>query len=63
MDEKDEKKPASPTKPEPPKKKASLNIPLRLISNDKDALEEEWRELFDEDKVVHRQGNSEPEAD
>lgn len=49
--------------PKPGAKKVSIGIPLRVIPNDKDALEEALRELFDEDKVVHRQGNSEPEAD
>ncbi len=46
-----------------PAKKVSIGIPLRLIPNDKAALEEELQALFDEDKVVHRQGSSEPEAD
>jgi hypothetical protein len=50
-------------KEEPVKKKVSIPIPLRLVSNDKASMEEELLEAFEEDKVVHRQGNSEPEAD
>jgi hypothetical protein len=50
-------------KPGEPAKKVSIGIPLRLIPNDKAVLEEALQALFDEDKVVHRQGNSEPEAD
>ncbi len=50
-------------KEEPAKKKVSIPIPLRLVSNDKVSLEEELMEAFEEDKVVHRQGSSEPESD
>jgi len=38
-------------------------IPLRVVPNDKEEMESAMTALFDEDKVVHRQGNSEPEAD
>lgn len=45
------------------KKKETTHIPLRFIRNDNEELEEDMREIFDEDKVTHRQGSSEPEAD
>ena len=57
MDKKDAEKNA------PAKKRGSAPIPLRVIPNDKAEVESEMTALFDEDKVVHRQGNSEPEAD
>ncbi len=38
-------------------------IPLRLIPSDSQSLEEDLRECFDEDKVTHHHGHSEPEAD
>jgi len=60
MDE-DEQKPKETHKKSPDK--LSIGIPLKLVPNDKETLEEALRDLFDEDKVVHRQGNSEPEAD
>ncbi|MDC4224244.1 MAG: hypothetical protein MPW15_08455 [Candidatus Manganitrophus sp.] len=45
------------------KKKETTHIPLRFIRNDNEDLEEDLKEIFDEDKVTHRQGSSEPEAD
>jgi hypothetical protein len=45
------------------KKKETTHIPLRFIRNDNEELEEDLKEIFDEDKVTHRQGSSEPEAD
>ncbi len=50
-------------KKEPAKKRVPIAIPLRVVPNDKAEMESELESLFDEDKVVHRQGNSEPEAD
>ena len=43
--------------------KETLNIPLRFIPNENEEIAQEMKELFDEDKVTHRQGSSEPEAD
>ena len=57
MDEKDAEK------KDPAKKRAPIAIPLRVVPNDKAEMEREMEALFDEDKVVHQQGNSEPEAD
>ena len=45
------------------KKKETTHIPLQFIRNEKEELEEELKEMYDEDKVTHRQGSSEPEAD
>jgi len=45
------------------KKKPSFTIPLRFIKDDDEDIRDEMQELFNEDKVVHQQGQSEPEAD
>ncbi len=51
--------PKHPAKAKPP----SLMIPLIKVPNDSEILEEELKEMFDEDKVTHKHGNAEPEAD
>jgi hypothetical protein len=33
------------------------------VPNDRDMIAEEMEELFEEDKVSHQHGSSEPEAD
>jgi hypothetical protein len=38
-------------------------IPIVSVPDDRDMLAEEMAELFDEDKVTHKHGSSEPEAD
>lgn len=43
--------------------KARKHIPLVSVPNDRDMMAEEMAELFDEDKVTHKHGSSEPEAD
>jgi hypothetical protein len=43
--------------------KARKEIPLVSVPNDRDMLAEEMAELFDEDKVTHKHGSSEPESD
>jgi len=45
---------------QPPKRK---EIPLVSVPNDRDMIAEEMAELFDEDRVSHQHGSSEPEAD
>ena len=45
----------------PPKVRKEL--PLIATPNDQQAMEEEMADLFDEDRVTHKHGNSEPEAD
>lgn len=52
----------TPKKPEVPASKRK-EIPLVSVPNDRDMIAEEMAELFDEDRVSHRHGSSEPEAD
>ena len=53
-------RPSEQTDQEP---KARKQIPLISVPNDRDMMAEEMAELFDEDKVTHKHGSSEPEAD
>ncbi len=48
----------SETTPKPRKE-----IPLISVPNDRDMIAAEMAELFDEDRVSHQHGSSEPEAD
>lgn len=50
---------SSPDKNPKPRKE----IPLIAIQDDADVMTEEMAELFEEDKVSHQHGSSEPEAD
>jgi hypothetical protein len=43
--------------------KVRKEIPLISVPNDRDMIAEEMAELFDEDRVSHQHGSSEPEAD
>ncbi len=43
--------------------KERKEIPLISVPNDHDMIAEEMAELFEEDKVSHQHGSSEPEAD
>jgi len=56
-----------PKQPQPPEAdnqpKARKEIPLISVPNDRDMIAEEMEELFDEDRVSHQHGSSEPEAD
>ena len=53
-----------PETPAPePAAKVRKEIPLISIQDDGDMIAEEMAEMFDEDRVSHRHGNSEPEAD
>ena len=45
------------------KPKARKEIPLISVPNDREMIAEEMAELFDEDRVSHQHGSSEPEAD
>jgi len=45
-----------------PKKKA-INIPLTVLPSDEGTADDEMNELFNEDKVKHKHGGSEPERD
>ncbi|MFQ5543956.1 MAG: hypothetical protein ACE5FY_06350 [Nitrospiria bacterium] len=44
-------------------KNKSTHIPLRIIKNESEELAEEMQNIFDEDKVTHKYGTSEPERD
>jgi hypothetical protein len=55
------KKPNPSEEPEQPKSRKE--IPLISVPNDRDMIAEEMEELFEEDKVSHQHGSSEPEAD
>ena len=58
--------PESPNAPTPvtqAESKPRKVIPLIAIPNDQDMIEAEMAELFDEDRVSHQHGSSEPEAD
>ena len=55
------KLPAESETQEPPKPRKEL--PLISVPNDRDMIAAEMEELFDEDRVSHQHGSSEPEAD
>lgn len=59
------KKPATtPETPAPESPaKGRKEIPLVSVPNDRDMIAAEMVELFDEDRVSHQHGSSEPEAD
>lgn len=50
--------PGADTTPKPRKE-----IPLVSVPNDRDMIAAEMADLFDEDRVSHQHGSSEPEAD
>jgi hypothetical protein len=52
-----------PKPPEADQPKPRKEIPLVSVPNDRDMIAEEMAELFDEDRVSHQHGSSEPEAD
>jgi len=56
-----QKQPEPPKAEDPPKPRKE--IPLISVPNDRDMIAEEMAEMFDEDRVSHRHGSSEPEAD
>jgi len=58
--------------PKQPQEQASMpettpkprkEIPLISVPNDRDMIAAEMAELFDEDRVSHQHGSSEPESD
>ena len=51
------------TPPSEDEPKTRKEIPLISVPNDRDMIAEEMEELFDEDRVSHQHGSSEPEAD
>jgi hypothetical protein len=55
------KSPESPVPESVPR--VRKEIPLVSVPNDRDMIAEEMAEMFDEDRVSHQHGSSEPEAD
>lgn len=53
---------ANPPEPDPPEKPRK-ELPLVSVPDDQTLMEEEMADLFDEDRVTHKHGSSEPEAD
>jgi hypothetical protein len=59
-----ESKPSQPSPPSPESaKKPRKELPLVSVPGDREMIEEEMAELFDEDRVTHKHGSSEPESD
>ena len=52
-----------PTAPSETEVKPRKEIPLVSVPNDREMMADEMAELFDEDRVTHQHGSSEPEAD
>jgi len=57
------KSPAKAPEATEPVAKPRKEIPLVSVPNDRDMIAEEMAEMFDEDRVSHQHGSSEPEAD
>jgi hypothetical protein len=57
------KQPESPPPSPESTPKTRKEIPLISVPNDRDMIAEEMAEMFDEDRVSHQHGSSEPEAD
>lgn len=56
--------PKQANQPSPEEKpKARKELPLISVPDDRDMIAEEMAEMFEEDKVSHKHGSSEPEAD
>ena len=55
--------PKAPTPVTQTETKPRKEIPLISVPNDRDMIAAEMAELFDEDRVSHQHGSSEPEAD
>lgn len=57
-------KPKQSDLPQPDEKpKTRKELPLISVPDDRDMIAQEMAELFEEDKVSHQHGSSEPEAD
>ena len=60
MDPNTESSPAKTDQPPPPKAKKELPV---ISTPDDDVIAEEMADLFDEDRVTHQHGHSQPERD
>ncbi|MFQ5991892.1 MAG: hypothetical protein ACE5NA_05590 [Nitrospiraceae bacterium] len=57
-------KDSQPSSPEPKRgPETRKEIPLVSVPNDREMIAEEMAELFEEDEVTHKHGDTEPEAD
>jgi hypothetical protein len=63
MPDSDTARPQGQDPPREPPAKPRKEIPLVSVPNDRDMIADEMEELFDEDRVTHQHGSSEPEAD
>jgi hypothetical protein len=63
MSDADTSKPPESGKTVESNPKPKKSIPIVSVPDDREMLAEEMAELFDEDKVTHKHGSSEPEAD
>lgn len=61
MDKSEKSAQVPPTVESQPKPRKE--IPLISVPNDRDMIAAEMAEMFDEDRVSHQHGSSEPEAD
>jgi hypothetical protein len=59
----DSKASTQPEQPSDPAAKPRKELPLVSVPNDRDLLAEEMEELFEEDRVTHVHGGTEPEAE
>ena len=63
----DHQPPPPPSPPSPPSSedqpKQKKQLPMVSVPDDADLMAEEMQELFDEDRVTHQHGGTEPEAD
>ena len=63
----DHQPPTPPSPPSPPSSedqpKPKKQLPMVSVPDDADLMAEEMQELFDEDRVTHQHGGTEPEAD
>ncbi len=59
--EQDSQSSPSESSEEAPKLRKELNVVS--VPNDKDMIAQEMADLFEEDQVTHKHGNSEPEGD
>ena len=59
----DTQKPNAPLPATDAAVKPRKDIPLVSVPNDRDMIAAEMAALFDEDRVSHQHGSSEPEAD
>lgn len=60
---KESKQHKKPDQSKEKEKKKPINISLPVLPSDESTLDDEMAELFNEDKVTHQHGRTEPERD